>query len=192
MHTQPMVKVWDPLVRVAHWSLATAFFVAYLTEDDLITVHVWAGYTVLGLVLLRIVWGVIGPRHARFTDFVVGPRRAWAYLGAVLRWRARRYLGHNPAGGAMIVLLLLGLLATTFTGLGVYGAEDNAGPLAGWLGNSSAAAEDLWEEIHEWSANFTLALVFLHVLGVLAESFMHRENLIRAMINGYKRTEPKS
>ena len=105
------VKVWDPLVRVFHWALVAAFTVAFVTEDDLLAPHVLAGYTVLALALVRVVWGVVGTRYARFADFVYPPVAVKAYLKELLRLRPPpRYLGHNPAGGFMVPALLLVLL----------------------------------------------------------------------------------
>lgn len=180
------IKVWDPLVRVFHWSLVVAFTLAFLTEDDWQWLHVIAGYTVLGLVLVRLVWGLVGPRHARFSDFVHRPRTVWQYTQAVLRGRAERYIGHNPAGGAMIVALLVMLLVTTGLGLCAYGARGN-GPLGDWLGELSAFATDALTEAHELAAWLTVWLIAGHLLGVLWESLLHRENLVRAMITGRKR-----
>jgi cytochrome b len=125
------VKVWDPFVRLAHWTVALGFIIAYIVEDEPLVVHVWAGYVVGALVVLRILWGLVGPKHARFTDFVYTPRKVFAYLGTLLRFHAKRYLGHSPAGGAMVIALFVGLLATVVTGLFLYAAEDHAGPLAG-------------------------------------------------------------
>ena len=124
------VRIWDPFVRVSHWLVAAAFFVCYLTEDDLLIVHVWAGYLIAGLVAVRVVWGFAGPRHARFADFTYPPRTVVSYLFDLLRWRARRYLGHSPAGGAMSVVLLVVLALTVVSGIALYGADDKAGPLA--------------------------------------------------------------
>ncbi len=180
------VRVWDPLVRVFHWTLVVAFTIAYLTEDDLLTVHVWAGYTVLGLVVFRILWGFVGPRYARFSSFVTSPGTALAYARDVLRGTARRYLGHNPAGGLMIMILLVLLLLISLTGLAVYGAEEHAGPLAGFMAGREHW-EDFLEETHEVLSNLTVLLVFVHIAGVLVESMVHRENLVRAMIDGRKR-----
>lgn len=180
------VKVWDPFVRAFHWTLVTAFAVAFVTEDHWLDLHVLAGYTVVALVGLRLVWGLVGTRHARFGDFVHGPRVVLAYLRDVLRGRARRYLGHNPAGGAMIVALLAGLALTAATGLLVYGASEAAGPFAGVVG--SRWAEPL-EAVHEALANLTLVLAGAHVAGVLASSLLHRENLVRAMVTGTKARE---
>lgn len=187
MRNDDEVKVWDPLVRVFHWTLVTAFTVAFLTEDESLDLHVLAGYGVLGLVGLRIAWGLIGTRHARFGDFVHRPRVVLAYLRDVARGRARRYLGHNPAGGAMIVALLALLASTSLTGLFAYGASELAGPLAGVFADPRWA-EPL-EDVHEVLANLTLILTGVHVAGVLASSLLHRENLVRAMVTGTKARE---
>lgn len=187
MRSASEIKVWDPLVRSLHWLLVAAFTVAYVSEEDLLDWHVWAGYTVAAVVLIRLVWGLIGTRHARFSDFVTGPRTALSYLADTAKLRARRYLGHNPIGGAMVIALLLSLVLTTATGIGIYGVEHQAGPLAGWLGSAGDRWEGLLEGAHEFFANFTLVLVFVHVAGVLIESLIHRENLVKAMITGRKR-----
>ena len=189
MNPATQVKVWDPLVRIFHWSLVAAFFTAYFTEDDLLKLHVLAGYTVLGLVLWRLLWGVVGTRHARFSDFVRAPATVTGYLKDIVAQRAKRYLGHNPAGGAMVIALLVALILTSVTGLAVYGADKSAGPLAGLLAGIGETGVDVFEEVHEFFANFTLVLVFAHVAGVLAASWQHRENLVRAMFTGFKRAE---
>ena len=186
MNESNQIKVWDPLVRIFHWSLASAFFIAYLTEDDWLDFHVWAGYTVAGLVAFRLLWGLVGSRHARFSDFVRSPREVFAYLKDML---TKRYIGHNPAGGAMVVALLLSLLITVLMGLSVYGAEEMAGPLAGLFANAPGFVGDVVEELHEFFANFTLFLVVFHIIGVVLASLQHRENLVRSMINGRKKAE---
>ncbi|MEQ1560568.1 MAG: cytochrome b/b6 domain-containing protein [Methyloglobulus sp.] len=188
MNNQDLIKVWDLPLRVFHWLLVAGFFVAYLTEDDLLTVHVWAGYLVAGLLLFRLVWGFVGTEYSRFSNFLCSPTQALAYVKGLFELKTKRYIGHNPAGAAMIVLLLVSLILTVLTGFAVYGADQAAGPLAS-IGSSN---EKLWEETHEFFANFTLLLVAFHVLGVAVESYIHRENLARAMVSGYKKTTSDS
>lgn len=210
------VKVWDPLVRIGHWTLVIAFFTAYFTEDDFMTQHTWAGYIVGSIVLLRIVWGFIGSKHAKFSDFIYSPKAVFNYLIGLLKRKPQHYVGHNPAGGAMVMALLLSLSATVFTGLTLYAVEENAGPFAGIVSTSepsatpiaivsSAYADDdkdkgamgvnkdsgeFWEDLHEFFANLTLLLVALHVSGVLLSSYIDKENLIKGMMTGRK-TIPK-
>lgn len=210
-------RVWDPLVRISHWALAIAFFVAYFTEDDLLTLHVWAGYAAGVLVVTRVVWGFLGPRHARFSEFLYGPPQVWRYLLDLFAFRAKRYLGHSPAGGAMVIALLLGMAATVWSGLELYAVEENAGPLAQEPSPQPVSArlatrldvladendreskeddddeesdgDELWEEVHEFLANLLLVLVVLHIAGVLLASAVHKENLTRSMLTGYKRRD---
>ncbi len=137
--TTNTVKVWDPIVRIGHWTLVIAFFTAYFTEDDFMTQHIWAGYVVTGVVLLRIIWGLIGTQHAKFKDFIYSPSAVLAYLKGLSQRKPQHYLGHNPAGGAMVIALLVSLLITTYSGLALYAVEKNAGPFASIYGNSTAA-----------------------------------------------------
>ena len=188
MKSQELIKVWDLPLRIFHWLLVAGFFVAYLTEDELLTIHVCAGYLVFGLLLFRLAWGFIGNEYARFSNFLCSPVKSVVYVKDVLALKAKRYLGHNPAGAAMIMLLLVSLLMTSITGFAIYGADQGAGPLVNIVGSSN---EKLWEEVHELFANFTLVLVFVHIIGVGVESFMHRENLAKAMWHGYKKTSDK-
>ena len=187
MNTEPIrsIPVWDPAVRLFHWTLAGAFLVAYVTEDDWEVLHVNAGYLIGTLIVLRLLWGFIGPAHARFSDFVRTPREVMSYAADAMHLRAPRYVGHNPAGGAMVLALLLSLTLTVVTGVALYGTTDFAGPLAGvWRGEFAA---DLLEESHEIGANLTLFLVVLHLGGVLFSSLEHGENLIKSMITGRKK-----
>jgi cytochrome b len=167
------VKVWDLFVRCFHWSLVGLFVTAYLTGDEIEQVHVAAGYAIAALLVSRIVWGFVGPRHARFRAFVRSPRAVLAYLRDAAHFRARRHLGHNPAGGAMIIALFATLTGTCVTG---YMMTTDAFWGAEWM-----------EELHAAMANITVALIVLHVLGVLVASFEHRENLVMAMMTGRKR-----
>ncbi len=206
MSASSEIKVWDPLVRLFHWSLVAAFVIAYLTGDELEEVHVLAGYFIAGLVVFRLIWGVIGTQHARFSDFVFRPATVIAYLKDILAFRARRYIGHNPAGGAMVIALLISLSLATLSGMKLYAVEENAGPLAViQLDNISPVAtamadededehdegeeESVWEEVHEFFVNFTLLLVLVHLAGVALSSVAHGENLPRAMVTGKKRQE---
>lgn len=169
------IWVWDLAVRVFHWSLATSFAVAWLAEEGE-SLHEIAGYVVLGLVAFRLVWGLVGTVHARFADFVPSPNALIGYLRAMLAGRARRYLGHNPAGGAMIVGLLI--MLTLASG-------------SGWLMTTDRFWGENWlEDAHEILSELTLVLIGLHVAGVLVSSIALRENLVAAMITGKKRPEP--
>ena len=124
------IKVWDRFIRIFHWSLVGLFTLAYLTGDDAGTVHTWSGYAILALIAARIIWGFIGSKHARFSDFVRGPSAVFHYLKDLASGNAKRTLGHNPAGGWMVLLLLVSILATAGSGLVVLGLEGE-GPMAG-------------------------------------------------------------
>ena len=166
-------RVWDAFVRVFHWSLVASFAVAWLSGDDWKSLHIWAGYAAAALIALRLVWGLVGTHYARFGQFVRSPLVVASYLRDVATGREARYLGHNPAGGAMIVALL-----ATLTGL----------CLSGWLLTTDAFwGSELMEAVHETLANLALLLVGLHIAGVMLASLRHHENLIRAMVTGKKR-----
>lgn len=167
------VKVWDRFVRFFHWSLVTLFFVALLTPDLTETAHRAAGYGIAALIAARVVWGFIGAPHARFRDFIYSPRVVARFLLDTALLRARRYKGHNPAGGAMVLVLLVSISTTCITGHmmtldSFWGVK--------WL-----------EEVHELSAWTCVAFVALHVLGVIVASLEHGENLVVSMITGRKR-----
>ena len=186
------IKVWDPLVRFFHWSLVSAFIIAYVTEENLLVVHSWAGYLILGLISIRFIWGFIGTRYARFSNFVYSPKNIIQFLKDTFLLRAKRYIGHNPAGGAMVILLMASLLITTTSGILLLGAEEQAGPVAHWFTRAGGFWAKALEELHEFFANFTLLLVFTHVIGVIVESLIHKENLVSAMLSGFKSADPKS
>jgi cytochrome b len=183
--TYPPVKIWDSFVRVFHWTLVASFALAWLSADELLFVHVIAGYIIAVLILLRLVWGFIGSSHARFQDFIYSPRHVWEYLGEIIRGKPRRYLGHNPAGAVMVLALLAALSITVISGLMLDAYSEFSGPLAPWLSDGKVVCEGL-EEVHEFSANATLVLIVIHVLGVVLASWQHRENLVKAMFSGYK------
>jgi len=184
---QGQICVWDPFIRFFHWSIVTAFTIAYLIENPL-TVHVWAGYAIGVLIVARVIWGFVGPGHARFSDFIYSPAASLRYLRDLIGFHAKRYLGHSPGGAAMVFTLLVFLAATVATGLVVYGGDQGAGPLAGMFGKDTGEAV---EEVHDVIANITLTLVFFHLAGVALASFAHHENLVRAMITGLKRANTR-
>ena len=165
------IRVWDPVVRLFHWSLAASVGIA-LISDEQRSVHESVGYVAIALVLIRAIWGLIGPKHARFSNFVRSPAAVLAYLVDVARLRAPRYIGHNPAGGAMILLLM----ATVMT----------AG-ISGWMSETDRFFGVSWvEDLHAYAADLLIVLVVFHVAGVILSSALHRENLVRAMITGRK------
>ena len=167
------VRVWDPLVRIFHWSLVGLFTFAFLTGDEWQKPHEVAGYIIAGLIGFRVIWGLIGSRYARFASFIYRPSTVAGFLADTMRMKARRYLGHNPAGGMMVAGLLLAIVGIS---------------LSGWMMTTDAYWGVGWvEELHEAAAFTALGLVALHVGGVIVASFEHGENLVRAMVTGRKR-----
>ena len=181
------VRVWDLPLRIFHWSLATSFLLCYLSEDDWVSLHVSVGYVMAGLLLFRLIWGFVGPQHARFNDFVQRPAVILDYLKQTSRLSAPRYLGHNPAGGAMVLALMLVLSLCVLSGIALYGSTDFAGPMAGWF--RGALAADILEESHEFLANLSVFLILFHLGGVLFSSMAHGENLVKAMFTGMKKEQ---
>jgi cytochrome b len=167
------VRVWDPLVRIFHWTVAGGVIanLTFLRHEE--APHIYVGYTVVAALVIRLGWGFVARGHARFASFVRGPRRLLGYFGAMMRHREPRYVGHNPAGAAMIVLLmaLLAMVGTT-----------------GWMMGLDTFWGVAWvETVHEITASVLIGAVALHVIGAIVESVRHRENLPLAMITGYKR-----
>jgi len=171
------VLVWDAPVRVSHWLMVLSFAGAYLTAESerWRLAHVTLGYTLAGLVAFRILWGLVGTRHARFASFVRGPAAVARYLGSLWRGRPEHHSGHNPAGALAIVALVLLALAVSASGWATY--QDIGGH---WL-----------EEAHEAAASLMLAVVGVHVAGVVVGSWLHRENLVRSMVTGRKAASPQ-
>lgn len=191
----PQIKVWDIGVRIFHWSLVLFYTIAYISED-IELIHVYAGYVVLGLILFRVLWGLIGTKYARFNNFIYGKKAAFAYLKSLFTKEPKHYIGHNPIAGWMILALLITIFLVSWTGLQLY-ADVGKGPLAevnvelisgAYADDDREQAESIWEEIHEGLAKLTLLLVCVHVAGVLLSSMIHGENLIRSMITGYKKS----
>jgi cytochrome b len=217
MENKQFIKVWDIAIRVFHWTLVGCFALAFISSENIPKLHVFFGYSVLFLVLFRILYGFVGSKYARFSDFLYRPTQITDYLKGLLIGRPKHYIGHNPAGAFMIVILLLSLLSLTLTGLKAYGIKGH-GPLAkheiSFMSKAFADSDDkhdhnehdsrkqlspkkhrternerdeFWEEVHETIAHFTLFLISIHILGVLVSSLVHRENLIKAMITARKR-----
>lgn len=175
MDAPPQVKVWDPLVRLFHWSLVALFAFSFFTGDEWKQAHILSGYAIIGLLFIRVAWGVVGSRHARFSSFIYRPSTTLGFIRDSLAMKATRYVGHNPAGGAMVVTLLVAISGIVTTGYMMttdtyWGIE--------WV-----------EDTHEVLVNITLGLVLFHIGGVLLTSLEHKENLVRAMITGRKRAE---
>ncbi|MCG6901156.1 MAG: cytochrome b/b6 domain-containing protein [Rhodobacter sp.] len=170
------VQVWDLGVRLFHWSLVAMVALAFLFDEPR-KLHRTLGYVVIGLIAFRLVWGVIGPRHARFVDFIPGPRRLLDYLRDMLRGREDRHLGHNPAGAAMILVLL-----TTLSAVGA----------TGYMMGMDAYFGQVWvENTHKLLVDILLVMVAFHVGGVIFSSWRHRENLVVSMITGQKDLDDK-
>ncbi|MFM0327778.1 cytochrome b/b6 domain-containing protein [Caballeronia glebae] len=166
------ILVWDAPVRLFHWLFAACFAGAWLTaeSESWRLIHVALGYTAGGLLVFRLAWGIVGTKYARFSSFVRGPRRVWGYLAELLRGHPQRHIGHNPAGAVAIIAMLAAASVLIVSGWATY--SDVGG---NWL-----------EEVHEALAYVLASLIGVHIAGVIVSSWVHRENLIRAMVTGRK------
>lgn len=167
------VKVWDPLVRIFHWSLVAGVALAWITSDQGRSLHEPIGYAVIALVAVRLAWGAVGSRYARFAQFVRGPATVLDYAQRTLRGAAARHIGHNPLGGWMVLLLLAMLAAVA---------------ASGWMMTLDTYFGEEWlEQVHEALATGLLGLVAVHAAGAVITGMKHGENLVRAMVTGVKR-----
>ena len=167
------IRVWDPVVRLFHWLMAAGFVANMFVLEEGKRLHRWAGYAILAAIAVRLIWGFIGPVHARFSDFVPAPRRLLIYSKALLARREPRYVGHNPAAAVMMAALV-GLMVLC--------------GVTGWMQGLDAYWGVKWvRELHEATANAILMLAGLHVAAAIVESVRHRENLVWSMITGRKR-----
>lgn len=167
------VRVWDPVVRLFHWTVVACCLLDGFVFDDGKSIHRAIGWVAMGALAVRIVWGFGGSRHARFSDFVPGPRRLADYVLSLIRGREPRHIGHNPAAAVMI-LALMSLLAAT--------------GLTGWMLTLDAFFGETWLEVlHETIVTTIFLLVGVHVAAAIWESLRHRENLILSMITGTKK-----
>lgn len=201
------IKVWDLFIRYFHWTLVIAFLVSYLTEGEY-NLHFYSGLYIALLLGLRLIWGFIATRYARFSDFVRPPTEVIAYSRSFLSGKNdsnKKYLGHNPLGGLMVVSLLVSLSLTCFSGVMLYTAEGDSlfsfveQPIlqersesddyqsVNESEESESDAEEFWEELHELFVNVTLFLVIIHIAGVIVTGRLHKQDLIKAMITGRKK-----
>ncbi|MHB1116322.1 cytochrome b/b6 domain-containing protein [Sideroxydans sp.] len=185
------VKVWDVPVRVFHWMLVAGFVTAYLSaEMHKMGLHVWVGYTLVALLLFRVVWGFTGNQYARFKSFIFTLQETLAYVRGIRSGHAKHYYGHNPAGALMVFALLAVLLAIFGSGLVTLAVIDFEGPLLFLANEVSDETAYLFRDAHDWMVNIALILIPLHLLGVVSGSLQHKENLVRAMVTGMKRKVP--
>ncbi|MDD2341349.1 MAG: cytochrome b/b6 domain-containing protein [Tolumonas sp.] len=187
------VKVWDLFVRVFHWTIVTLFFCNYfLSERGLpfergSIVHIYTGYVIIGFVLARLIWGIIGSKNARFSSFIPKPSEFIHYMKCLMKGKHNHYEGHNPAGAVMIVCLLSGLLIT-----GLSGWLASLGDVFdGWQATVAAATDFVpWGDVHAFFANLTLLGAGIHIIAVMLVSHLTKENLVLPMLSGYKK-KPK-
>ncbi len=183
-----LTLIWDLPTRLFHWALAGSFAIAWLTGDgdQWRAIHVFAGYLMLGLVGFRLVWGVAGSHFSRFASFWFGPKEAFDYLKQVAKGHAPRHVGHNPTGSLAIYVLLALSVLVGLTGILTLGADEQQGLAAGWF---SFAQARLLKDLHELGATAMLLVVMGHIIGVVVESVLHKENLARSMVTGVKLAE---
>jgi cytochrome b len=213
MRANNQILVWDLFIRVFHWSSVLLFFLAYVTADDKGSLHRYIGYTILGLVAIRIVWGFIGTKHSLFSDFICPPTKALIYLQELAIGKPKYYTGHNPAAAWMIVFFLTCSIVVGLSGYMAFTTKEIKNSLGmnhefSFIAKANAGKDDgdgdkhkqhqkhrkgakgdgdsVWEEVHEVSAQFMLLLIFLHIIGVVVSSRMHNENLVKSMITGEK------
>jgi len=189
MKNKKQQLVWDPLVRIFHWLLVACFLIAYILEDEMLNLHVLAGSIVLGLLVFRLIWGVIGTEHSLFSNFTCSVKQIIQHLHSLARLRPSHHVGHTPTGGVMIFLLLAVLLMLTVSGVLLYSLENNALPFSGLMAGVDLDTILLIENLHGLLADFLALSVLFHVAGVLVESLLQKQNLIRAMVTGYKTVE---
>ncbi|MEO1328085.1 MAG: cytochrome b/b6 domain-containing protein [Pseudomonadota bacterium] len=187
--SEERVKVWGVGVRAFHWLLVGSFLTAYATGDGDLgagETHVFAGYAIAALLAARIAMGFVGGRFARFSDARIAPGAVLGYLRDLAAGRARRHLGHSPAGWAMTFALLVALLLATVSGLLSLAETAGSGPLAGTAPVVGAGAEGRWTELHGTASNAVVALALVHLLGVFGAVAAHGTEVLGAMITGEK------
>ena len=213
------IRVWDLPTRVFHGLLFLGVLVTLITgeegEEGVLSIHQIFGFLVMALLIFRVIWGIVGTRHARFASFIRGPATVLPYMRALLRFSPPASLGHNPLGAWMVVLLLVDLVIVVGTGLFAGKSEDDGEdeaadaadevPLSGLDGDGGEGAgegapfadlvspgtADFLSGVHAVFANLLIALIVIHVLGVLLDWLLTRDNVVRAMITGEKTMKPE-
>ena len=180
------IDVWCPLIRSFHWLLLAAFLTAWWADGRDIRIHIVAGTIVFGLLLFRIIWGVVGASDARFASFWPTAAALRQHLIGLLKLQSRFYRSHTPLGTIMIVMLLVSLLALTGSGMALMALQMGIGTFAGWAAQAPFATEMIIQTTHAWSFNTLQLLIAIHLAGVLAESLLQGSNLVSAMITGKK------
>jgi len=187
LNAQPKtLKIWDLPVRLFHWSLVSLFIAAYITNalgTSYFKYHLWCGYAIIVLVSFRIIWGLVGTYHARFSNFVRNPITTLKYAISVVKKNEKHYVGHNPLGAVMVIVLLIAILVQAVTGLFTNDEIFNTGPLYGYISDSlSLQLTSLHRQLFYW----ILGAVVLHILAVLIHVFFKHDNIIKAMFTGKK------
>lgn len=185
-HKRQVIRVWDPLLRIFHWLTVIAVLLAYWSDGTDLRVHGLAGSLLGGLLLFRLFWGAVGPEHARFGSFFPRYSALKAHFLSLLKGSPHRHLGHTPLGSVMIFLLLCALMFMYATGSLLLALQLDAGPWAGWVDHMSFEQEIWVMDLHERLADALMALVIVHIAGVLVESWLQKVNLVSAMFTGCK------
>lgn len=184
MNTQQKILIWDIPTRLFHWLLVLALIAQWLTAevlDDAIQLHMYIGYFTLGLIIFRISWGFIGPKYARFNDFVSSPRDLIHALKTIRR--AEHSTGHNPLGGLMVIAMLVIILLQAISGL--FTSDDILfnGPYANW---ASKEWQSFWQSLHHQLFDWILILVGLHIAAVIVHQLVLKHNIVLPMLTGKK------
>ena len=188
---QKSIPVWDVPIRLFHWSLALGFISAYITaEFHFGFLHTLVGYFLSVLVLARIIWGFVGNQYARFNSFTFTAHETFAYLRSMFHGTPRHYLGHNPAGALMVFTMLVLLILILVTGLTTLAVIDFEGPLLFLTRYFNDPASYAMHHLHGWLIDIAIVLILLHIIGVVAGSMQHKENLVKAMLTGFKKSHP--
>lgn len=180
------IRIWDFPVRLFHWSLVLMFCISWITAKmggNAMEYHMWSGYMILGLVLFRVLWGLLGSETARFSHFIHGPASVLSYVRTLLKPAYKPSMGHTPPGGWSVISLLLVLATQAISGLFSNDDIANEGPLYHLVRKSTS---NFLSVVHQYSFNVLLGLVALHLAAIIFYHVKLRDNLIKPMITGFK------